>query len=196
MKSKRPKIDWDAMAALFVPHHGTLRDFWTVAQAFFREESEGKEFTRRPTVSITLPAAGDPPARLVAVPEWNRRTHTLVLSRVCLEFLVDRFSITGEPQRSAEVKIHLDEGLPHIRRLSIRWGAEGIQRLVETVAQFLHDPAGVFSQSADHCCICRKALTDGASRARGVGPDCLRKANFLRELVERSLERKAESVAV
>jgi hypothetical protein len=171
-----------------------LLDLWAVASAFFRAESEGKNYKRRPALSITLPAEGNPTARLSVVPRWirkgRRRGGQLDPSVIYADLLVERHCIAGQVYRWVEVGLTLEADAVNCGWRSMQWGIDALRRLAATVDAFLASPQESFAQSADHCCICRRALTDGQSRARGIGPKCLRRGNLLRQLVEKILARR------
>jgi hypothetical protein len=175
---------------LLATHRDRLFDLWMVAAAFFRAESEGKTYKRRPALSITIPSEGHPPARLSVFPRWDRMAMRPDTSCILAELLVERISIIGQTHRSTEVGLTLKVGSAWWHRISTRWGIESLRRLVATADAFLNNPQTSFAQSGDHCCMCRKALVDGQSRARGIGPECFRRANLLRELVEEVLAKR------
>lgn len=50
--------------------------------------------------------------------------------------------------------------------------AADVDRFVVIVERFLADPDAVFALSGANCVFCGRALTDEASRLRGIGPDC------------------------
>ncbi len=52
----------------------------------------------------------------------------------------------------------------HYERLS--------KSLLAIAEDFTRDPMEVLRRSSDRCCICSRKLNDGASRARGIGPEC------------------------
>ena len=47
------------------------------------------------------------------------------------------------------------------------------------MADFILDARTVFARSHGHCCCCGKGLRDELSRARGIGPECVRFLNWL-----------------
>jgi hypothetical protein len=44
---------------------------------------------------------------------------------------------------------------------------------------FLDDHRTVFARSHDNCSCCGKALTDELSRSRGIGPECIKKLDWV-----------------
>src|SRR5262249_23505433 len=87
-------------------HHAGRRRFWRVAAAFFRQESEGRVYERRPNLSVNIPAEGDPPAKLAALPRWCRRGRQLDPERVELEFIVGR--VMGRLGQRPTVEAHVE----------------------------------------------------------------------------------------
>ena len=57
-----------------------------------------------------------------------------------------------------------------------RYAPIAVHEFVNTVKDFILFPWQIFGRSKDRCCCCRKLLTDGISRSRGIGPECLRSA--------------------
>ncbi|WP_437194633.1 DUF6011 domain-containing protein [Planctomicrobium sp. SH527] len=55
---------------------------------------------------------------------------------------------------------------------------DAAENLVELTKFFLLFPDQVFARSKDRCCCCGRPLTDEISRARGIGPECLRVVNL------------------
>jgi hypothetical protein len=148
---------------------------------YFEERTAGKVYTRRPNLSVRLVTEGGPPAKLIIVPAWNRREKRVDPGALILELLVARSLYHGP---SCELRLHVGKSTVRWDNLSCRWGTEALNRILDTVRSFLQDPFITFARSADRCCICDKLLTDGASRARGIGPECLKKAGFFRRMLE------------
>jgi Family of unknown function (DUF6011) len=170
-------------------HAGDLARVHEVCSAFFAEESAGKTYQRRPNLSLRLAAEGEPPARLLIHPGWNPYRKALDTSRVQLELITEEADArTGKPRRCVEIGVGLTAAGARASQyqLSPR-GVEKARRLAGLVAAFVRDPAREFARSADRCCICGRALVDGVSRARGIGPECLRQATAFRRFVEQRL---------
>ena len=155
--------------------------FWSVVTPVFREATAGVTHTRRPAFSVRLPVVGDPPAILAVAPGWNP-----VQKVVCPDLLVFDFTVERIPGNAAtELTFSFNGATPRPGQWSRRWVDESVARVLDTVRAFLADPAQVFAQASDHCCICGRSLTDPVSRGRGIGPECLGRANGFREAVER-----------
>jgi hypothetical protein len=58
---------------------------------------------------------------------------------------------------------------------------------LQTIADYLADPATVFARSHGHCCICGRSLTDELSRSRGIGPECIKITPYMLFRTERSI---------
>lgn len=161
-----------------------LIDLAGVASYFFKQEAEGKTFTRRPPLSLTIPAAGDPIGWLIVYPGWDKKAKYLHHHHINIELMVER--VAGKPTSEMEIRIPCCMFIePH--SWSILWGEEGISRVTEAASAFLHDPLATFTKAVGHCCICRHKLKDEVSKARGIGPECLRHATFFRNCAERYL---------
>jgi hypothetical protein len=159
--------------------------------AFADRESEGKTFTRRPSIGFKLPVDGLPPAHLAITPKWlkgnlRRKIHgRLVTSEICLELVETNIKAFGQDRPNREMSLRVNP--THCvcsRYYPSRW-QEPLERIVTTVELFLQDPFAIFARSSDNCCVCGRGLTDGLSRSRGVGPECYRGATWFRGLVER-----------
>ena len=57
-----------------------------------------------------------------------------------------------------------------------RYAPAAVREFLRVAETFTTSPWQVFARSVDNCCCCGRALTDGTSRSRGVGPECLRSA--------------------
>jgi hypothetical protein len=60
---------------------------------------------------------------------------------------------------------------------------EDARRVVGTIREFLDDSRTVLARGYDHCCICGRGLTDELSRSRGIGPECIQKADIVAVLI-------------
>jgi hypothetical protein len=184
--------DWQEVLrefeALFGPHRADFGRLFEEASAYFAEAMRGKVYARRPNVSLRLPALGEPAARLIVYPcglvtgkggggkEW-----TPCLGAARAEFLVCR-----RDKPKSEVGLVWSLGVVKLGGYYPRYGPENIGRMAQVCRDFLTAPAVVFARSATACCVCGKTLTDGVSRARGIGPECLGRCSWLRPRVERT----------
>jgi hypothetical protein len=63
----------------------------------------------------------------------------------------------------------------------MRYGTDAVEVLRRAVAvmdDFLADRRAVFARSHNNCCVCGRSLTDEQSRARGIGPECIKGVDF------------------
>jgi hypothetical protein len=167
------------VAADEIPAEARLRleSFRRVLAAYFGRVTEGREYKRRPNVSILLHAPGEPPARLAALPSWDRRSKRFNAGEIDLEMLVER-SHYMNPWHPV-LCLTLAERGPRVTRESLSEEEDFRARMLRLVDSFLADPAAVITQRAAWCGFCGRALTDEQSRARGVGPECLRRRGTL-----------------
>ena len=99
---------------------------------------------------------------------------------------IDCVSITELPPRNGEpiwthqraCKLRLNEAgeLAWSGTWYPRYAPIAVHEFVNTAKGFVLFPWQIFGRSKGHCCCCRKLLTDGTSRSRGIGPECLRTA--------------------
>jgi hypothetical protein len=178
--------------ARLAPYPDELRRLHAVAAEFFLTRSEGKVYRRRPNLSLTLTLEGSPPAHVAVYPLWDGRARCLKPDHIRADVVVERVGYGGLSRPMPEIALELTEGLARCMQFS-RWSTEALQRLLPTAAAFLTDSPAVFARSAVHCCICYKALSNEVSRARGIGPECFKRATSLRRIIER--KRAAELAA-
>jgi hypothetical protein len=177
----------EEIASILACYAGDFARLHEVASGFFAAESAGKTYERRPNLSLRLAVEGEPPARLLIHPGWVPYHKELDTSRVELELMHEETTPEGKTKRRLELSVYLKtaSGAKAGRYYLSQRGVDSAHRLAESVAAFLRNPAQEFARSAEWCCICGRALTDGVSRARGIGPECLRQASGFRRLVER-----------
>jgi hypothetical protein len=184
---------WWQDKELLRAHGGVLRRLRETAVLFFTQAANGKQYQRRPNLSITLPCDGDPPAKLVIRPAWSSKSWILDVATLQAELVVERIVVDNLTRPTVEVSLRLmAEDKFSCRPCSITWAKECCDRLAATAAAFLDDPFAAFAKSANICCICRRKLTDEVSRSRGIGPECLKHATFFRRLVEQRLVEQRE----
>jgi hypothetical protein len=152
-----------------------LEAFRKLAGGYFAEVAAVHDYQRRPSLAIRLAIPGDPPARLIMAPGWNRREHFLMSYSPMLSLSVARPGEDNELQRH----VHLAVRYGGWGWVASRWqigpsSDADFDRLLAGVQQFVATPWGAFCQSASRCCICWKVLKDELSRARGIGPECYR----------------------
>jgi Family of unknown function (DUF6011) len=140
--------------------------------------------TRKPSLGLRLVAADQ--QLLVGVsPRWNAHTHTVNLRCAVLDVITE---VQGYLEREPPTPFYqLDPALslalqtdavPRLTRWS-RTAPALMPPVVALLTQFRADPAAVLKHSTRFCAICGRHLTDGQSRARGVGPECLKHVSTL-----------------
>jgi hypothetical protein len=121
----------------------------------------------------------NPPARLIVRPGWDDRDKAIGFSEIECSLSVAHDTGRGEPKDRVELVLTLDADRPaHLSRFHDRHAVADLDRSLEAAFTFLHDPAELFRRVRSHCGICGRKLTDETSRARGVGPECIRKPRF------------------
>jgi hypothetical protein len=183
---------WEREKTLFAVHAAAWEDLRGMAATLFTArlaESGDSPLTRRPPWSMRLPVLGEPPAHLVCRPRFTsprKRTGQpgqMHPEEVEVELMVSRARLRSDGKETAgwELRALLSPGKATYSGGSVRFGAEGIERASAAVSAFVTDPVQAMALSANHCCLCGRALTDERSRSRGVGPECVR---FLNHLVQ------------
>src|SRR5262249_30665808 len=143
----------------------------------------GKVFEkRRPPLALRVCALGEPAARVILGPHWlnNHGVLELVRGKMHVELIVLTLKYSGKLVPVKRLGFLLGNGEPQVRRCYPKTVTEDLARLFETVAAFVSDPIAAFRRSTDHCAICGRCLSDGNSRARGIGPCCLENTSFFR----------------
>jgi hypothetical protein len=176
---------------LFEQLQGRVEPFWEHAVI-------GKVYERRrPPLGLRILALGEPAARVALYPHWlnNHGLMELVRGKVHVEFLVMTLRYSGKLVPVKRLGFALGNGEPRIDRYYPKSISEDLGRMLEAVVAFVSDPLAAFRRSSNHCCICGKPLTDGTSRSRGIGPECLSKTTFFRGSEEHwDAQLEAESV--
>src|SRR5262245_32976100 len=142
----QPVKTWQEREQLLAGHGELFRSLLAVLAEYFREESQGKEYPRRPRLSIKLAVAGEPPARLAITPGWNRTHQRVCPAHARLELLVARLP---DRKSSAELAVFIGENYVRLGLWSRVWGEEGIARMTTTLRAFLDQPVAVFARSSE-----------------------------------------------
>jgi hypothetical protein len=161
---------WEARLALRVPEAGPMLDRLA---GDFREMALLRGLSgpqgRRPVLGLTLHFTD---GKAVLRPGWDAEAKLVRTDYVTGDVWM-RNPQTREPRRTWSFtwldgrlrsgRVHRDEA------------DAALAALVQLLHDWDGDPVSVLARSVDHCSICGKALTDPASRGRGIGPECLGK---------------------
>jgi hypothetical protein len=187
-EARRPtRREWDELRgqveADLRDNAGLLGRFRDTLAGLFTGMAEGRTFGRRPNVSLRLIADGEPPAKVIALPGWNPGVKALNCRHLVCELLVERDVQTSQgpgKQRQRRAKLWLAAD-GRVGAGSLYWAtaAADYGRVLATLRSFLDDRRAVLARSHDHCCVCGRRLTDGLSRARGIGPECVKFSGML-----------------
>jgi hypothetical protein len=177
-------VNFEQANALLAGRGETVEAFRADAARLFFRMAEGRPPTpRRPNVSLRLIASGEPAAKLAVLPLWRRGRRfpptagSLDCERMAVEMLTERAVRVEEGDAknwSRPVGFELLPGESRVVRFCRETAFDDLGRAVGVLEDFLHDRRAVFARCHDHCCICGRRLTDEQSRARGVGPECVR----------------------
>jgi len=154
-----------------------------------------RQFVRRPQISLRLIANGEPLGKLIALPCSRNVYGTKYLACDCVhcELMIERQVTTASDkvgknlQRWLAITIRPDS--VHLSRASrsVAVAFGHVDRVVATMTDFVQDHCAVLARCRDECCICGRRLTDELSRARGIGPECLKIAKYLAVVSDRNL---------
>ncbi len=152
-----------AQESLLIPMAPRLAEIW-------RSLDDGQYHNRKPPIGLRLSAAGAA-GRLAVFPGFDKNEGIVLTGVHHAELMVDRDS-DGRSMRVLKLRFTDRDVLStlfyHKRVLS------DIPIVINTILMFLDDPAGYFDlMRPDRCVLCGRVLTDPASLARGVGPECV-----------------------
>jgi hypothetical protein len=150
--------------------------------------AEREKRHRRPNVSLRLLAEGNPPLKLITMPQWRKEYGVITgTTGGWLLEMMERYESTIQHYDANRNKTGEEKALRWRKsKLSFREsGTLGysavygdfdrlMPRVTRLMRDFLSDKRKVLARSCDHCSICGKGLTDGLSRARGIGPECVK----------------------
>jgi hypothetical protein len=192
--------DWRALQQgadeVLGEHAAMLNRFRDEMMELFRGICDGREsFKRKPNISLKLIMAGEPPAKLFALPSWNGYRKKLDCSKVRCEMLTERDFGGGDRRWSQQAVIQLTGDRPSLS-LHGETIREDIGRIAATVGDYLDDRRAVLARSCESCCVCGRHLTDELSRGRGIGPECIQKFSGLGPAILSSIIGAESSAAV
>jgi hypothetical protein len=149
-----------------------------------REDKKDEEpFKRRPNISLRLIASGDPPAKVITVPHarHDRTGGYLVPWHHTVELLEKEIvKVKGQDAEQYRRKLAFNNSdLPPMPGTIYKSAVSDVRRIIATIRDFLDDSRSVLARGCDHCCICGRSLTDELSRSRGIGPECILKADIV-----------------
>lgn len=141
--------------------------------AFFLEASEGKIYSRTPSLALRLPHDD---YVVVVKPTTTHSNGVMVDDRGVLIECLKRCNDAVQnkfPVKMLGVCVETSARKTMWYRNGKSDGAA--TALVEMARLFVDDPQSVIARNTNNCCCCGKSLRDEVSRARGVGPECLTK---------------------
>jgi hypothetical protein len=169
----------EALACCLVQHASLFEAVRAQVSPLWEALVDGKTFTRKPSYGLRLFAA-DRQTLVGVSPLYNRRTKTVDSGHHLFEVSgdVERYLSPVDPtpfyQLERRLTLRVQPGALPRWRSFCRSAVEDMATLVPTLEQFLRDPPAVLRRSTTHCAVCGRALTDGQSQARGIGPECVR----------------------
>ena len=167
---------------MLAEHELLMRYGTAMLRLFAAMEGEPSQHERRPNISLRLIAEGDPPAKLITLPGWDRINKTIDRDWLSCELLTETTVETKKGPAKQWMKVlAFGFGLGHPARVAtLRKNAlEDLERVLGTIRSFTLDHRSVLARARDNCAICGRVLTDELSRSRGIGPECIQKAPWL-----------------
>jgi hypothetical protein len=164
-------------AALLEAVRGQVQPLWQTLAA-------GKTFTRKPGFGLRLFAA-DGQTLVGIAPSYDRQTKTMDCGRLLVEVITDveRYLSLTSPtpfyQLARRLRLTIQDGKPPRWTQASMTAVAEMAVLVSILEQFVTDPPTVLRRSTSYCALCGRRLTDGQSRARGFGPECVRHLSTL-----------------
>lgn len=161
-----------------------VEEFRCLCERYFEGALEGKgPFRRRPSASLRLVCDTPIPTKLVACPSGTVRYGEFIpqTDKVYCELLQERTRVTeGEEARKFTRLLTMTVKPDGASLGAIYPGAvEHAKIALGVMADFISNARTVFARSHGHCCCCGKGLRDELSRARGIGPECVRVLDWL-----------------
>jgi hypothetical protein len=179
------KEEWVAIRrdATEIINSAVAEEFRQLCERHFESVLDGKgPFRRRPHASLRLICGTAVPTKLIICPCGTVRCGEFIpqIDRVYCELLQERTRVVGGEEarkftRLLTVTIRPEGsslGTIHSRAV------EHAEMALGVMADLITDAGAVFARSHDHCCCCGKGLRDELSRARGIGPECVRVLNW------------------
>jgi hypothetical protein len=156
-----------------------VEEFRLLCERYFEGALEGKgPFRRRPSVSLRLVCDTPVATKLVACPCSTVRHGEYVphADKVYCELLQEHpRMVNGEEARKFSRRLTVTVKPEGVSLGTIYPSAvEDARIALGVMADFISDSRTVFGRSHGHCCCCGKGLRDELSRARGIGPECVR----------------------
>lgn len=187
-------INWSELRqqahAYLWEHDQTADAFRDAIQPLFTSmwEKTKRPVARRPNISLRLVANGLPLAKLVVLPVWSPSTKTIRPERLRMELMVER-QVTAKGQPAKKWTRQVTASINDIFEAgAIRPSVlEDLSRVVATMKDFNRNKQTVLARSHDWCCCCGRTLTDEVSRARGIGPECIKLIDMVLWLTDQSL---------
>jgi hypothetical protein len=165
--------------------NGTVaEEFRQLCERHFECALDGKgPFRRRPNASLRLVCDTPVPTKLVACPCGTARHGEFVpqTDKVYCELLQERTRVTGGKEARKFTRLLTIKVKPDGASLGTIYSSavEHAKIALGVITDLITDARSVFARSHDHCCCCGNGLRDELSRARGIGPECVRVLDWL-----------------
>jgi hypothetical protein len=151
------------------------------AQPVWESLAAGKaDFPRKPSFNLRL-FTEDRQTLIGLSPTYARRAHSVDCTQTVLDVIGEVAGYLGEGearrtyyQLPRRLTLMLAPGAPPRPQCWRKTALDDVTQVLPTLAQFVADPAAVLCRSTMHCAVCGRYLTDGQSRGRGIGPECLK----------------------
>ena len=161
-----------------------VEEFRLLCERHFEGALEGKgPFRRRPSVSLRFVCDTPVATKLVACPCGTVRHGEYVphADKVYCELLQEQPTIVNGVEARKFIRHLTFTVKPEGASLGTIYpsAVEDAGNALGVMADFISDARTVFARSHNHCCCCGKRLRDELSRARGIGPECVRVLNWL-----------------
>lgn len=152
-----------------------LERFRVTCSELFELQVDRKEkpFSRKPPIGLRFRLASD--KLLVCSPNFHYASKQVLCGSQTVELIRQERKECAGKEMFRPVK-QMIIGLTEERIRLQRWFRSSLaddSLLVLTgIERFIQSPCDLL-QDMSHCAICGRALTDGLSRSRGVGPECI-----------------------
>ena len=159
-------------------------EFRQLCERHFEYVLDGKgPFRRRPNASLRLVCDTPVPTKLVACPCGTARHGEFVpqTDKVYCELLQERTRVVGGKEARKFTRLLTMTVKPDGASLGTIYPSAGEHARIAlgVMTDLIADARSVFARSHDRCCCCGRGLRDELSRARGIGPECVRVLDWL-----------------
>ena len=146
-------------------------EFFELARQLFEARAQSYTGTRKPPINLRL-LSHDGNYRVCISPSWDSRFYQIG-SKIRIEVMRQELLDTGLYHFRKAMTVMVSESTLKLCSVYSKHLVNATDAMASVFTEFIKDPESVLARDSNHCACCGRALTDGTSRARGVGPECV-----------------------